>query len=106
MRNIPVDTTTIHFIHLGEIEQATTGDGELRFDAAGLALWKIPVTSISPGDKKPDGFIVTVPSASKPKLEQGVEVRFSDLRARHWQMEKSSGISFSASKVEAVRPKA
>jgi len=105
MRSIPVDTSTIRFIHLGEIEAATTNEGEPRLDTNGVAMWKVPVSSIVLGDKKPEGLVVTVASATKPKFEQGAELHFTGLRARSWQMGGNAGTSFTAEKVEVVRPK-
>jgi hypothetical protein len=105
VRNIPVDTSRIRFIHLGEIEAAVTSEGEQRRDSNGVPMWKIPVSSIIQGEKKPEGLQVVVPAATMPKFEQGGELYFTGLRARSWQMGTSSGTSFSADKVEVVRPK-
>jgi len=104
MKVIPVDTNILTFVHMGVIEAATERiGGAPRTNEAGLALWRVPAVVVIPGEKKPEGVIVIVPSAAEPKLEQGSEVKFRSLRARSWSMNGSSGISLSAEAIEPTR---
>ncbi len=106
VRIIPVDTQSLTFIHFGSVEAAQSQDGVQRSNPEGQLLWKVPVVVLVPLAKTPEGSVVTVPSATLPKLDQGAEVRFKGLRARVWTMNSSSGLSLSADGVEPVRPKA
>jgi hypothetical protein len=105
MRVIPVDTQSLTIFHFGEIEAATSQDGVQRKNQEDQLLWKIPVVILDPNSKTPEGSLITVPSASKPVLTQGSEVRLKNLRARVWNLNTSSGLSLSADGVETVRPK-
>lgn len=105
MRTIPVDTSMMTFLHFGDVEPAASQDGTHRSNQEGVPLWKIPVVVLIPGAKAPEGELITVASASAPKVEQNAEVRFRGLRARQWSMGTSSGISLSADAVEVAKAK-
>ena len=106
MRVIPVETQSLIFIHLGAVEPALGQDEKQRTSKEGVLLWKVPVAVVASDTKVPEGSVVTVPSATAPKLDQGAEVKFRSLRARQWSIGTSNGISLSAESVEIARPKA
>jgi len=105
MRVIPVDTQALIFIHLGVVEPALDQEEKQRSNKDGVLLWKVPIAVLAPDSRAPEGSVVTVPSATLPKLDQGVEVKFRALRARQWSMGSSSGLSLSADAVELARSK-
>ena len=104
MKVIPVDTSSLTFIHLGVIEPAVERQGGApRSNDKGVPLWRIPLVVMVAGEKKPEGIVVIVPNATEPKLEQGSEVKLRGLRARFWSMNGSSGTSLSADAYETPR---
>jgi hypothetical protein len=105
MKQVPVDTSTLTFIHFGSVEAATAQDGKQRTTQEGVPLWRIPVVVLTPGAKVPEGSNINVPAPQAPKLENGAEVKFRGLRARLWTMNGSSGLSLSADAVEQPRTK-
>lgn len=104
MRVIPVDTSSLTFIHLGVSEPAVERQGGApRSNDKGVPLWRIPFVVLVPGEKKPEGIVVVVPHATEPKIEQGSEVKLRSLRARFWSMNGSTGTSLSAEGFEVPR---
>lgn len=103
MRLIPVDTRTLTFIHLGEVQPANTQEGNQRTNAEGVHLWKVPVVVVVTGEPTPDTALVTVPSPKAPEVSQASTVLFQGLRARHWKMNNNSGVSLSADSIEPAR---
>jgi hypothetical protein len=89
---------------MGVIEPAVERDkGTQRTNEAGAPLWRVPAVVVLPGEKKPEGIVVILPNATEPKLEQGVEVKFRNLRARVWSMNGSSGTSLTADAFETPK---
>ncbi len=105
MKLIPVDTSTLTFIHFGSVEPATAQDGKQRATQDGVPIWRVPVVVLAPGSKVPEGSNINVAAPVAPKLDNGAEVRFRGLRARLWTMNGSSGISLTAEAVEPSRGK-
>jgi len=104
MRTIPVDTSALTFIFMGVIEPAVDRDkGAQRSSEAGVPLWRVPAVVVLPGEKKPEGVVVIVPNPVEPKLEQGNEIKFRNLRARVWSMNGSSGTSLTADAFETPK---
>lgn len=104
MRVIPVDTSAVTFIFMGVIEPAADRDkGAQRANENGVLLWRVPAVVVMPGEKKPEGVIVIVPNPTEPKIEQGAELRFRNLRARVWSMNGSSGTSLTADSYESPK---
>jgi len=104
MKTIPVETSILTFMFMGVIEPAVEREkGTQRSSESGVLLWRVPAVVLLPGEKKPEGVVVVVPSATEPKLEQGVEIKFRNLRARVWSMNGSSGTSLTADTFETPK---
>jgi hypothetical protein len=107
---LPVDTSVVSFVSAGPAEPSldfTTK--QQRTDAKGVPLHRVDLFAVGEGGTK-DVITVKVPGEVRG-LGQFTPVKVTDLVATTWTMKdpngtERTGVSFSASKVEALGQRA
>jgi hypothetical protein len=102
---LPVDTNVVHFVSAGPAEPAIDFDTKAqKTDAKGVAVNQVHLFVVGDGGTRE---VITVKVAGEVRgLGQFTPVKVIDLVAITWSMADRSGVSFSASKVEAVSARA
>jgi hypothetical protein len=102
---LPVDTSVVSFVSAGPAEPAIEFDTKLqKTDAKGVAINQVHLFVVGDGGTRE---VITVKVPGDPKgLGQFTPVKVTDLVAITWTMADRSGVSFSASKVEAITQRA
>lgn len=83
----------------GDPEPVVDEHGNQRLDAAGKALFKLPVICIIDNEPSPLSIRISGDVAKLPLL---TEIKLNKLVARPWNMGDRSGISFSVESIEIV----
>jgi hypothetical protein len=98
---LPVDTSVIHFVSAGPAEPAIDFDTkQQKTDPKGVALNQVHLFVVGEAGTRE---VITVKVAGEVRsLGQFTPVKVTDLVAITWSMGERSGVSFSASKVEAI----
>jgi hypothetical protein len=101
---LPVDTSVVHFVSAGPAEPSVDFDTkQQKTDAKGVAINQVHLFVVGEGTRE----VITVKFSGEARgLGQFTPVKVSDLVAFTWTMNDRSGVSFSASKVEAISLKA
>lgn len=101
---LPVDTSVVSFVSAGAAEPTLDFDTkQQKTDAKGVAINQVHLFVV--GESTREVITVKVPGDVKG-LGQFTPVKVTDLVAITWSMGERSGVSFSASKVEAVTARA
>jgi hypothetical protein len=97
---LPVDTSVVSFVSAGPAEPNLDFDTkQQKTDAKGVAINQAHLFVVGEGTRE----VITVKFAGEARgLGQFTPVKVTDLVAITWSMADRSGVSFSASKVEAV----
>ena len=97
---LPVDTSVVSFVSAGPAEPNIDFDTkQQKTDAKGVAINQVLLFVVGDGTRE----VITVKVAGEVRgLGQFTPVKVTDLVATTWNMADRSGVSFSASKVEAV----
>jgi hypothetical protein len=97
---LPVDTNVVSFVSAGPTEPSVDFDTKLqKTDAKGVAINQVHLFVVGDGTRE----VITVKFSGDARgLGQFTPVKVTDLVAITWSMGDRSGVSFSASKVEAV----
>lgn len=103
MRTIPVDTNAMTLLIGGVIQPATNSDGTQRLNAAGKALFQVPVVVVTDGANA-DTIVVRVPGPVA-HIEPLTPVKFVGLVARPWSIDGRSGVAFAANALQATSTK-
>lgn len=85
---------------LGVEEKVDGEGGQTRDKDTGMPQWHVHIDMRDEAEERPEVFRVVIGSASRPSLQRDQPVRFSNLRAMHWQMDGRSGLSFKADSAE------
>jgi len=98
---LPVDTSVVHFVSAGPAEPSIDFDTKVqKLDTKGVAINQVHLFVVGDGGTRE---VVTVKVSGDVKgLGQFTPVKVTDLVALTWAMGDRSGVSFSASKVEAI----
>jgi hypothetical protein len=106
---LPIDTSRLQFLVVAAAEQLKQWeDGKPReawaprVDRNGEVLWGVQLVALGEGEAE----IVRVGVPGDPGVAQGEMVRVEALTAQAWEREGKSGVSFRASAVESLRPRA
>jgi len=101
---LPVDTSVVSFVSAGPAEPSVDFDTkQQKTDAKGVAINQVHLFVVGDGTRE----VITVKFSGEARgLGQFTPVKVTDLVAFTWTMGERSGVSFSASKVEAVSPRA
>ena len=108
---MPIDTTNLTFRYSGASEHYAWDDGERAKDQSrdedtGLPLYKVRCV-VSYRLKEEAGEIsVVVPCAEPPAAEFESHVMFTEMHVKSWNMNGSSGQSWTAASFAAVAPTA
>jgi hypothetical protein len=98
---LPIDTSAITFLVTMAPEPATEfGTGRLKTDENGEALYSVQLVALGEGGA--DLITVKVPGNPPSEIRQGSPVKVTGLVASPWTMENRSGVSFRASRIEAI----
>jgi hypothetical protein len=98
---LPVDTSVIHFVSAGPSEPVVDFDTkQQKLDPNGVAVNQVHLFVV--GDSGTREVISVKISGEVRGLGQFTPVKVTDLVASTWSMDNRSGVSFSASKVEAI----
>ena len=102
---LPVDTTVVHFVSAGPTEPSIDFDTkQQKTDAKGVAVNQVHLFVVGDGGTRE---VITVKVSGEVRgLGQFTPVKVTDLVAITWAMGDRSGVSFSASRIEAVTAKA
>jgi hypothetical protein len=97
---LPVDTTVVHFVSAGPAEPSIDFDTKVqKLDAKGVGINQVHLFVVGESTRE----VITVKVAGDVRgLGQFTPVKVTDLVATTWNMADRSGVSFSASKIEAV----
>lgn len=96
---IPVEQAS-RCVVLG-IESKTDGQGDQTRDKdTGMPQWFVHIDMRPTEQERPEVLRVVIASTNRPTLERDKPVRFTNLRAMHWQMDGRSGLSFKADTAE------
>ena len=97
---LPVDTSVVSFVSAGAAEPTLDFDTkQQKTDAKGVAINQVHLFVVGEGTRE----VITVKFSGEARgLGQFTPVKVSDLVAFTWTMNDRSGVSFSASKIEAV----
>ena len=98
---LPVDTSVTHFVSAGPSEPVIDFDTKgQKLDPNGVALNQVHLFVVGDGGTRE---VITVKISGEVRgLGQFTPVRVTDLVASTWSMDNRSGVSFSASKIEAA----
>jgi len=98
---LPVDTNVVHFVSAGPAEASIDFDTKAqKTDAKGVAINQVHLFVVGDGGTRE---VITVKVAGEVRgLGQFTPVKVTDLVAITWSMGERSGVSFSASKIEAI----
>jgi hypothetical protein len=101
---LPVDTSVVSFVSAGPAEPSVDFDTkQQKTDAKGVAINQVHLFVVGDGTRE----VITVKFSGEARgLGQFTPVKVTDLVAFTWTMGERSGVSFSASKVEAASPRA
>jgi hypothetical protein len=102
---LPVDTSVIHFVSAGPSEPVIDFDTkQQKLDHNGVAVNQVHLFVVGDGGTRE---VITVKISGEVRgLGQFTPAKVTDLVASTWSMGDRSGVSFSASKIEAVALKA
>jgi hypothetical protein len=102
---LPVDTSVVHFVSAGPSEPVVDFDTKQpKTDANGVAVNQVHLFVVGDGGTRE---VITVKVSGEIRgLGLFTPVKVTDLLATTWNMDNRSGVSFSASKIEAVIAKA
>ena len=97
---LPVDTSVVSFVSAGPPEPAIEFDTkQQKTDAKGVAINQVHLFVVGESTRE----VITVKVAGDVRgLGQFTPVKVTDLVATTWDMGDRSGVSFSASRIEAV----
>ena len=97
---LPVDTSVVSFVSTGPTEPSIDFDTkQQKTDAKGVAINQAHLFVVGEGTRE----VITVKFSGEARgLGQFTPVKVTDLVATTWDMGDRSGVSFSASKVEAI----
>ena len=97
---LPVDTSVVSFVSAGPAEPNIDFDTkQQKTDAKGVAINQVHLFVVGDGTRE----VITVKFSGEARgLGQFTPVKVTDLVAFTWSMADRSGVSFSASKVEAI----
>ncbi len=104
MREIPVDTSGLQVVCMGEPSPkvADRATGEVKTDAEGRTVWQVEVAA-KPADAS--GGMVRISVSGEPKgLTFGQLLRVEGLVALPWEQNDRHGIAFRAAKIEPLSP--
>ena len=98
---LPVDTSVVSFVSAGAAEPTLDFDTkQQKTDAKGVAINQVHLFVVGDGGTRE---VITVKLSGDVKgLGQFTPVKVTDLVAFTWTMADRSGVSFSASKIEAI----
>ena len=101
---LPVDTSVVHFVSAGPAEPSVDFDTkQQKIDANGVAVNQVHLFVVGDGGTRE---VITVKVSGEVRgLGQFTPVKVTDLVASTWSMNDRSGVSFSASKIEAIAPR-
>ena len=99
MRSIPIDTSAMTFTVIAVVE-SLDGDGRQKMTTDRVPLWV--VQTLVQHDGRPEVLEVRIPSNAQPKPPVMGPVSFLGLKATPWSIEGRSGVSYSATAVNAV----
>ncbi len=111
LQTMPIDATNLTFRYSGAAEHYAWDDGERAKDQSrdedtGLPLYKVRCV-VSYRLKEEAGEIsVVVPCAEPPAAEFESHVMFTEMHVKSWNMNGSSGQSWTAASFAAVAPTA
>jgi hypothetical protein len=102
---LPVDTSVVHFVSAGPSEPVIDFDSKAqKLNSNGVAVNQVHLFVVGDGGTRE---VITVKISGEVRsLGQFTPVKVTDLVASTWSMDNRSGVSFSASKVEAIITKA
>ena len=97
---LPVDTSVVHFVSAGPAEPTLDFDTkQQKIDAKGVAINQVHLFVVGESTRE----VITVKVSGEVRgLGQFTPVKVTDLVATTWNMADRSGVSFSASRIEAV----
>jgi hypothetical protein len=97
---LPVDTNVVSFVSAGPSEANIDFDTKAqKIDAKGVAMNQVHLFVVGDGTRE----VITVKFSGEARgLGQFTPVKVTDLVATTWNMGDRSGVSFAASKVEAI----
>ena len=102
---LPVDTSVTHFVSAGPSEPVIDFDTKQpKVDPNGVAVNQVHLFVVGDGGTRE--VIAVKVSGEIRGLGLFTPVKVTDLLATTWSMEGRSGVSFSASKIEAIIAKA
>ena len=98
---LPVDTSVVHFVSAGPSEPVVDFDTKQpKTDANGTPVNQVHLFVVGDGGTRE---VITVKVSGEIRgLGLFTPVKVTDLLATTWSMADRSGVSFSASKIEAV----
>jgi hypothetical protein len=103
---LPVDTSVVSFVSAGPSEPALDFDTKVqKTDAKGVPVNQVHLFALSDGGATREVITVKVSGEIKG-LGQFTPVKVTELVAFTWTMTDRSGVSFSATKIEAALGKA
>ena len=102
---LPVDTSVTHFVSAGPSEPVVDFDTKAqKLDSNGVAVNQVHLFVVGDGGTRE---VISVKVSGEIRgLGLFTPVKVTDLFATTWNMENRSGVSFSASKIEAIVAKA
>ncbi|MGH8995618.1 MAG: hypothetical protein ACRDYB_06260 [Acidimicrobiales bacterium] len=96
---LPVDTTTVGFVSAGPAEPAIDFDTKAQKTEDGQPVFNVHLFALGGGSRES----ITVKVTGEPKgLGDFTPVKVTGLTAVTWSMNDRSGVSFRATRVEAV----
>jgi hypothetical protein len=98
---LPVDTSVTHFVSAGPSEPVVDFDTKQpKVDPNGVAVNQVHLFVVGDGGTRE---VISVKISGEVRgLGQFTPVKVTDLVASTWSMDNRSGVSFSASRIEAV----
>lgn len=102
---LPVDTSVVHFVSAGPSEPVVDFDTKApKLDPNGVAVNQVHLFVVGDGGTRE---VISVKISGEVRgLGLFTPVKVTDLLATTWNMGDRSGVSFSASKIEAIVVKA
>src|SRR3954453_6368296 len=104
---LPIDTTRLQFLVVGEAEPVRKFEQEKpreawapRVDDNGELLWRVQLVAFGEGGA--DIWRVVVPG--DPGVKEGELVRVEGMTAQAWEMESRTGMSYRATAIRSVQP--